>query len=138
MSRKHAEQMLKTLEDQSAEYAQKASRLSDLLELAECFLQEMPGKVAAEFGDRTHLSGKIMFIRCQDEWRLVFESQELQEDEFVCESTVQVKARAAILLPELMRLIFDTRSSRLQMVEQALEGLEKLPFLAVGIDKEGK
>jgi len=124
MPNKQPGKMLRVLKHNATEYAEKATRLSNLLDEAETFFQEMPGKmeVAVDQGNR-----RLKLERWNSDWRLLY--SEDQRVDLVTEATVDVKAMAAQLLPELVDRLASTVSQRLIDVDAGLEALRRVPFL---------
>ena len=116
-----SEKMLRALGERAKEYAAKSTKLSNMLEEAETFLQKMPSKLEAKVGD-------LSFVRSQDGWRLWFGPDEYGD--WVTESPVSVKAKAAILLPALVNQILGDMSERLDEVDAGLIALNSLPFVS--------
>lgn len=122
--------LLEDLSAKSAEYARKATQLSNLLVQAEDFLQAMPGKreVATDRID----SFQLRFEKTNKGWRLVISKSSpdgIGPGVFVTESGLILKAEAATRLPELYKSIVVQFDSALALVDQGLEALRELPFL---------
>lgn len=124
MPNQQSEKMLRELNRKAKEFAEKSTRLSNQLEEAEAFLQEMPGKLEVSVGEGW---GQLSFSRCQSGWRLWYGSE--QDGELVTEASVETKAHAASLLPELVNRLFAVVSERLEQVDAGLTALKDVPFL---------
>lgn len=118
MPKQQSEKMLRELELRAKEFGDKSTKLSNMLEEAEAFLQRMPAKVQVNVE-------QLSFRRSPhvQEWKLWYES------EVVTESSVAIKARAARLLPPLVKELFSSLSNRLVEVDAGLEALSRVPFL---------
>lgn len=125
--------VLEELEEQSRLYSQKATLLSNLLEQAEQFLREMPGKVAIQTG-LPHRDFDLAFIKMGGDWRLVFVEYEGETPKLVpvVQATILQKAEAAKLLPELYGLLVDKLTEGQAEIDRGLESLKDLPFLDLG------
>ena len=119
--------VLREMEQKAKLYAAKSTQLSNQLEEAEQFLQQMPGKMQLTvMGNRPE--DVLEFCRVSDEWRLYYGVGE--DGAWVTESTVQIKAAAARLLPFLVKKLMATQTDNLAKVETGLEALSGLPFLS--------
>lgn len=133
--------LLSDVNRKAEQYASKASQLSDLLEEAETFLQEMPGKIQTEAQGEC---GALAFRKGPAAWRLYwregcdyFDESSGEDWVLVTDASVVVKSLAAQVLPMLVERIFTTQEERLEEVEKALQCLATVPFLSVKPGKEG-
>ena len=112
--------------------ALRSTKLSEMLEAAERFLRNLPAKVSVSVGLGEPKT--LSFEKQRGEWRLVF--QKLLGDEIteetVTDSSIDVKAEAAALLPELLERVDDLTRSRLTKVDEALQSLNESPFFKNG------
>ncbi len=132
----HSGKMLRELERKANEYASKATQLSTMLEQAEQFLQEMPGKIKIEVSEDNSPYTLEFFRHQTDGWRLWYGVD--QEGSFVTDASVTEKAAAAKLLPELVNQLVSLQTQRLSQVEDALEALNTIPFLRSSGEDGGK
>jgi len=135
VSDEYARKVLREMENNAELYAKKATELSDMLERAEAFLREMPGKVdIIVVGDGGPDWDKLEFTRNQsDGWRLWYGPDD-EKGAWVTEASVEIKASAAKLLPLLVQRLMDTQTSKLSEVECGLEALSQVPFLKPPVD----
>lgn len=136
------DKLLAELNLRAAKYAEKATQVSNLLQRAEYVFQEMPGKLQVLVGDADD-DGELSFQREEGKWRLTFVTREEGglSHYVVTESPVEIKARAAKLLPELFNTLLDLQKERQDLLDNALEALKEIPFLDVptsGNNEEGK
>ncbi len=121
-----SQKLLRELEEKARLYAQKSTKMSNQLEEAEQFLQAMPGKMLIAVVGNRHWD-KLEFCRKSDEWRLFYGTE--AEGAWVTEASVDIKAKAARLLPELVIKLLKTQTENLTAVEKGLEALSAIPFL---------
>ena len=133
MINNRAAEILLEMRQKSDRYAEKSTRLSELLERAECFLNELPGKVEITIADT---KGFLHFKRCQGAWQLQYEADNTSFNNTfnVTEAPVHIKAAAAKLLPELIDTLLQVISERVSEVDAGLEALDTIEFLR---DSEG-
>jgi len=123
-------QVLKELQEQSRLYARKATLLSNLLEQAEHFLSEMPGKVAINT-QSDYENYELSFLKTARSWRLMLEFREDGELKSVpvTQASILQKAEAAKRLPELYRLLQVRLTDGQAEIDRGLQSLQELPFL---------
>ena len=107
-------------------YAAKSTQLSNQLEQAEQFLEQMPGKMQISVTGSSKWD-VLEFCRKGEGWGLYYGVEE--DGSWVTEAPVQVKAAAAKLLPELVERLITTQADKLSEVEIGLDALSGLPFL---------
>ena len=121
---------LRELSELSSEYAEKATRISDLVEEAEQFLCSMPGKVEARVEDGDYV---LRFDRSHNKkWGLKLDVPDEHGDPYtlvVTESAIDVKATAVGMFPTLFDELLDTMRSRLKIVKAGLESESELEAL---------
>lgn len=122
----HSEDILRELRQKSVQFSEKSSRLSDSLSNAEEFLREIPGKIQISVGDGEDI---LTFLRTDRAggWRLWYGGAEFGQ--WVLQSPIEIKAKAAVLLPQLLRELLAAITTNLQDVEAGLEALNNSPFL---------
>lgn len=133
------ERILMDLREKSTEYALKATQLSNLLQQAEEFLREMPGKVEVAT-PIDQLGHSLALERRGKEWSLVllrWHDDEINESNIVTRSSIAVKANAARLLPSLYLILVDHVEAAHEDVAIALASLGDLPFLDFERAKQG-
>lgn len=123
MSKQFSAQKLRELEVKSGALAEKATRLSQQIVLAEKFLQELPGKI--EVVVERDILTRLEFCRFEGSWRLWFGPSDCN-GELATEASVETKAKVAALLPELFEKIFTTVNNRLSEVEAGLDSLASI------------
>lgn len=129
MSNDRSAEILREMQRKSDEYAEKSTRLSNLLTKAEDILKELPGRIEVSVG---HEYCELSFERKSEGWRLSY--REGNERCYVTEGPVAMKARAAQLLPELVEKLFGDIEVRASEVDAGLNALENIEFLR---DSEG-
>lgn len=124
--------VLDELNKQSQVYSEKATLLSNLLEQAEQFFREMPGKVAIQTY-REHCDQELGFVKMGGEWRLVLIEFEEGKPKLVpvTQSTILQKALAATLLPDLYQQLIEKLCEGQSEIDRGLQQLKELPFLDV-------
>jgi hypothetical protein len=126
-------EILNDLKEQSAAYAENATRLSSALEEVEQFFNELPGKVtvSTDCDDGEYI--RISLDKTPDGWKLLLWDSEppvLQEFPIrVIQASVYYKAAAAQLLPELYEKLVNHFSQMRYRVDMGLSRLKELPFL---------
>ena len=143
MSKDNEHADIALLQEMSKQYAKNSTRLSLKLKQAEEVLNTLDGKVevVVDCGE----SCQLRFARVSDgDWRLVLTEEVIDYDnetsEF-CEtivnnSTVADKARAAAVLPELMRAVFDVQQIYLTEIDKGLKAMATLPWLNDSVDED--
>jgi hypothetical protein len=124
-------QVLEQLKEQSRLYSQKATLLSNMLEQAEQFLRQMPGKVPVQT-QTDHSECELAFAKTGGDWRLVlieFVNGSEAKGNTVTQGTILQKAEAARLLPELYQLLISKLTDGQEAIESGLRSLKELPFL---------
>ncbi|WP_437194444.1 hypothetical protein [Planctomicrobium sp. SH527] len=127
MGQKRPDKILRLLTQNAAEIAEKATRLSDQLELVENILRELPGKFEVEVGESNGPSGSLSLARHSNDWHLIYSTY--QDSYRVTSSSVSIKAAAAILVPELLATLSQKSEERLEQINAGLNALDSLPFL---------
>jgi hypothetical protein len=121
------DEFVRSLREKSSNYAVKATLLSQSLEAAESFLQQIPGKLEVSVGEGCHT---LRFIKHSSlGWKLWYGDD--SEGVFVTSASVEIKAQAAKLLPELLELLVESINGKLEAVDAGLEALKKIPFLEI-------
>jgi hypothetical protein len=124
--------LLQELQSQSILYSQKATLLSKLLEQAEQFLRQMPGKIAIRT-ESSNSSYDLGFAKEGGIWRLElwrFEDDGMNSKIIpVTQANILQKATAATLLPELYERLKSTFTQGQAEIDRGLESLKDLPFL---------
>jgi hypothetical protein len=121
------DEFVRTLRDRSSKYATRATLLSQSLEAAESFLQQIPGKIEVSVGEGWN---KLEFMkRSSLGWKLWYGDD--QEGCFVTNASVEIKAEAAKLLPKLLEVLVESITGKLEAVDAGLESLKKIPFLEI-------
>ncbi len=135
MGNQRFDEFVRTLRNKSNNYALKTTKLSQSLEAAEAFLQEIPGKIEVSVGEGWE---KLDFVRHSAlGWKLWYGSDE--EGCWVTNAPVEIKAKAATLLPESLDTLVDSITGKLEAVEAGLEALKRIPFLDVeGVSEHGQ
>lgn len=122
----YSEGILRELRQKSEQFSAKSSRLSDSLSRAEEFLRDIPGKIQISVGDGEDTLGFFRADRAGG-WRLWYGGEEYGQ--LVAQAPIEVKAKAAVLLPQLIREMLAAITTNLQDVEAGLEALDNSPFL---------
>lgn len=132
MPNQQSETMLRELNRKAKEYGEKATLLSNLLEEAEAFLNELPSKMHVSVGEGDN---QLTFVRWESsDWRLWYGDD--QEGSLVTDAPVELKAKAARMLPQLVDVLFASVSERLSVVNEGLDALKQVPFLRFGKEDE--
>jgi len=127
------------LREQSRSYAEKATRLSNLLEQAENFFCEMPGKteVRTSSPDDEYV---LSFCKTHQGWRLFLESRDDSQNEtaIVTQANIRKKAEAAKRLPELYKQLQSHIADLHAVMDRGLESIKGLPFLDFELAEKNK
>lgn len=126
------------LQERTKEFSKKATQLSERIEKVQEVLQNLPGKFFAA----VPLDGGLLaFSRYHGEWQLTHAMSALPiplaasaasaANDFspLTAATIQIKARAAYVLPTLIEALAQQASEQLERVNEGLEAIEGIPFL---------
>lgn len=106
MASDRLEELLNQIETVSGSFAELSTQLSDQLSGIVVRLSQLPGKLSSQVdGDRGE---SLSFVRDDDKWNLRFDCVETFDggdcpaQYWVTKSSVEIKARAALLVPSLL------------------------------------
>ena len=125
MASDRMEEFLNQIETVSESFAELSTSLSDQLSEIVERLRLLPGKLALEV-DGEH--GEILcFVRHDDKWNLQFQC--FERDDFpalywVTDSPVEIKARAALLVPRLLAEMLKQHDAHQLLLLEAIDALK--------------
>lgn len=124
------EEFLREFAETSRAYAEKTTRLSRLITRIETILNELPGRTEA---DSVNDHGDVLkFERERDWWHLRFYSDSNDGNRSwwdAVDAPVHVKAKVAVLLPDLIQRITKHQSVQLESVHLGLQAIENIPWI---------
>lgn len=123
-----ADDYLRKLRVTADEFAKKSTALSNKLEWAQAYLDELPSKLQVSVG--VEGTGLLMLLRHKDGWYLCYGTNK-NNSELVVNASLLVKSKAALLLGELFGKLSTAMAEQLQDVEVGLEALKDSPFPSV-------
>jgi hypothetical protein len=110
----------------SQDFAEKATRLTELLTRAQLFLYELPGKMPVSVKDDEF---SLSFAKNDGVWGIYIQRHNSTKAILATGASIALKAEAAQLLPELYDAIQANYKESREAVDAGLRSLEKLPWL---------
>ncbi len=126
---------LRKLQVTADEFAKKSTALSNKLEWAQAYIDELPCKLPVSAG--VEGTGLLMLVRHKEGWHLCYGASKANS-EVVVNAPLWVKSKAAVLLSELFANLSAAITEQLQEVEIGLNALKDAPFPSVERESESE
>ena len=114
---------MRRLHAASEAFEKKSTELSDKLQAACSYIDDLPCKLPVSVGEGDE---QLMLRRTQNSWSLCYGSEESHEP--VTRGSVTMKAKAAVLLGPLFAKLSTNIASQLSEVEVGLEAIKGTSF----------